>query len=504
MYSQRATGAKSSQPEPTVIVIGGGLAGSEAAWQAARQGVHAILYEMRPRRMTPAHQTALLAELVCSNSLGSNLPDRALGLLKNELRRLGSLIMACADATAIPAGSALAVDRQAFSQAVTEAIERHPLIEVRREEVTELPWRPASTDTAMANSVAGHPEESQDIAPAQAVRGRSSCTIVATGPLTSPSLAEAIRQMAGADHLYFYDAMAPIVTAESINMEVAWRGNRYERAHTGPAEAGDSEAAGDYINCPLTREEYYAFVEALKKAERIPLHDFERDEAARRYFEACLPIEVLADRHPDALAFGPMSPKGLRDPRTGRRPFAVVQLRQDNAAGTLYNLVGFQTNLKWSEQARVLRMIPGLENAEFVRFGQMHRNTFIDSPRLLRPTLQWHDRDDLFFAGQITGTEGYVGSTASGLLAGLNAARWLQGRPLVVLPPTTMLGALLRYITYREPGQPAGSFQPMKANFGLLPELDSPVRQRDRRHAALVGRALADLEAALVAAGISP
>ena len=448
----------------SVVIIGAGLAGSEAAWQVAQRGVHVILYEMRPRKMTPAHQTDRMAELVCSNSLGSNLPDRAMGLLKNELRRLGSLIIACADATAVPAGGALAVGREAFSQAVTEAIEGHPNIEVRREEITHLPPFPLR----------------------EGGRGVRS-TIIATGPLTSPPLAEAIRQLAGQDYLYFFDAMAPIVTAESINMQVAFRASRYGKSISQPS-------AGDYINCPMTREEYYAFVEAVNQAEKISLREFEQDEETKRYFEGCLPIEVLAARAPDALAFGPMRPVGLRDPRTGQRPFAVVQLRQDNVTGTLYNLVGFQTNIKWGDQERVLRMIPGLEEAEFVRFGQMHRNTFINSPVLLRSTLQWHDRDDLFFAGQITGTEGYVGSTAGGLLAGVNAARLVQGLPPVVLPPTTMMGALFNYITHAEPA----AFQPMKANFGILPPLDPPVRNKRKRYAAYAARALADLETVLI------
>jgi methylenetetrahydrofolate--tRNA-(uracil-5-)-methyltransferase len=419
-----------------------------------------------------------MAELVCSNSLGSALPDRALGLLKDELRRLGSLIIACADRTAVPAGDALAVDREAFSRAVTQAVEGHPNIVVRREEAMTL--SPAPTPL-----------------------------VVASGPLTAAPLAEAIRQLAGQDQLAFFDAMAPIVTADSIDMTIAWRGNRWadaansqigKSANPQTGAAADAlvsastclpDPAGDYINCPLSRDEYFAFVEAVNAAEKIPLHEFEADGAARRYFEACLPIEVLAGRDAKALAFGPMTPMGLRDPRTGRRPYAVVQLRQDNIAGTLYNLVGFQTNLRWGEQERILRMIPGLARAEFVRFGQMHRNTFINSPALLRPTLQWRDRDDLFFAGQLTGTEGYVGSTASGLLAGRNAAAIALGRPPLVLPATTMLGALVHYITHAEPK----AFQPMKANFGLLPELDAPPRDKRLRHAALAARARADLEA---------
>jgi methylenetetrahydrofolate--tRNA-(uracil-5-)-methyltransferase len=506
-------------PQSAITVIGAGLAGAEAAWQAARRGAHVVLYEMRPARMTPAHRTGDMAELVCSNSLGSNLPDRALGLLKNELRRLGSLIIACADRTAVPAGGALAVDRDAFSRAVTEAIEGHPNVEVRREEVTDLiPFTPARRVDPLPRPLF---DEGRGQAPSfplgeggQVIR----CTVIATGPLTSPALAEAIRGLAGQDYLYFFDAMAPIVAAESINMDVAWRGNRYDKSANGRMGESANERSGelshlvslstcllapfsgDYINCPLTREQYYAFVEAVNAAEKISLREFEQDEAARRYFEGCLPIEVLAGRDPDALAFGPMTPIGLRDPRTGRRPFAVVQLRQDNAAGTLYNLVGFQTNIRWDDQERVLRMIPGLEHAEFVRFGQMHRNTFINSPRLLRPTLQWHDRDDLFFAGQITGTEGYVGSTAGGLLAGLNAARVAQGLPPLTLPPTTMMGALFHYVTRTDPSDGSTalttSFQPMKANFGLLPALESPPRDKRQRNAAYAARALADLEAA--------
>ena len=471
------------------MVIGAGLAGAEAAWQAAQRGAHVTLCEMRPGRTTPAHETDRLAELVCSNSLGSNLPDRALGLLKNELRRLGSLIIACADRTAVPAGAALAVGREAFSQAVTDAILSHPRITLRREEVSAIP--------------------------------ENVLTVIATGPLTSASLAGAIRALTGQDSLCFFDAMAPIVTAESVDMEIAWRGNRWQRGSRGVVEQRSDDAGelvslstclpdppGDYINCPLTRDEYFAFVEAVNASEKIRMHEFEADEAARRYFEACLPIEVLAGRDPQALAFGPMTPMGLRDPRTGRRPFAVVQLRQDNVAGTLYNLVGFQTNIKWSDQERVLRMIPGLACAEFVRFGQMHRNTFIDSPRLLRPTLQWHDRESLFFAGQITGTEGYVGSTASGLLAGLNAVRVALGQPPVTLPATTMMGALFHYITQARavdavpdepPARRAAAFQPMKANFGLLPELDAPPRDKRKRHAVYAERALVDLEAWLAA-----
>lgn len=455
-------------PAPQITVIGAGLAGAEAAWQAAEAGAVVTLYEMRPQRMTPAHATDRMAELVCSNSLGSDLPDRALGVLKAELRRLGSLIIRCADAHAVPAGGALAVDRDGFSEAVTRAVEGHPRIRVIRQEVTSL-------------------EAHFSVSEAQARR----CVIVATGPLTAQSLAEDIRRLAGQDTLYFFDAMAPIVSLESIDFKVAFRQSRYGRS----SATSNQLENGDYINCPLTRETYFAFVAAVDAAEKTDLRTFEGDPEARRYFEGCLPIEVLAARDPMALAFGPMRPVGLRDPHTGHRPFAVVQLRQDNAAGTLYNLVGFQTNIKWGDQERVLRMIPGLENAEFIRFGQMHRNTFINSPRLLRPSLQWHDRDTLFFAGQITGTEGYVGSTASGLLAGINAVRVAIGRAPLTLPSTGMMGALFHYISHAEPV----TFQPMKANFGLLPELEPPLRDKRLRYAAYAARALADLEAALAA-----
>ena len=432
-----------------LIVIGAGLAGSEAAWQAAQRGVPVTLYEMRPEKMTPAHGTGLFAELVCSNSLGSNLVDRAQGLLKEELRRLGSLIIRCADATALPAGGALAVGRQAFAQAVTTTVTSHPLVTVRREEVTAIPAGP---------------------------------TVIATGPLTSAPLAQAIAELTGQRYLHFYDAMAPIVTLESVRMPPAWRQSRYDRDR-------DAQAQGDYVNCPLNRDEYYGFVEALLAAETIELRQFEKED--ERFFEGCLPVEVLAARGPEALAFGPMRPVGLRDPRTGQRPFAAVQLRQDNLAGTLYNLVGFQTNITWSEQARVLRLIPGLEEAEFVRLGQMHRNTFINSPLLLEPSLQFRTRPDLFFAGQITGSEGYVSAAAGGLLAGLNAVRVIRGQPPLAPPPETMMGALLHYVTHAEPDQ----FQPMKANFGLLPSLYPLVRNKRRRYDAYAKRSLAALGA---------
>lgn len=432
-----------------LTIIGAGLAGSEAAWQAANRGVRVVLYEMRPRKMTPAHRTDKFAELVCSNSLGAKEVDRALGLLKEEMRRLSSLILQAAEANALPAGRALAVDREGFSAMVTEAIESHPNIEVRREEVTEIPEGP---------------------------------TIIASGPLTSDALAEKIRALTGEDYLYFYDALSPIVKAETINMDICFRANRYG--------AGEQDE-GDYINCPFTEEQYYRFVDALINAPTIELRDFEKED--KRFFEACLPIEVLAKRGPLALAYGPMRPVGIVDPRTGKQPFAVVQLRQDNVAGTLYSLVGFQTNIRWSAQKEILRMIPGLENAEFVRYGQMHRNTFINSPVLLKPTLQFRKRPDLFFAGQITGTEGYVCSAMGGLVAGINAARLLHGEKPLVFPRTTMIGALLHYITHADPRD----FQPMKANFGLLPPLERRVRDKRQRYRLYAARALRDLDAFL-------
>jgi len=424
----------------SLTIIGGGLSGSEAAWQAAQLGIKVKLYEMRPLNPTGAHLGGELAELVCSNSLGSNLPDRASGVLKNELRQLNSMLLECAEASALPAGAALAVDRDAFAHLVTQKIESHPNIEIIREEMREIPQTPV---------------------------------IVASGPLTSDNLSRSIAELSGEDHLFFFDAIAPIVQVDSINMNIAFRASRYGQ--------GDQDE-GDYINCPFTREEYYAFVSALQGAERIELRSFEeaiRDGIkAGQFFEGCLPVEIIAERGIDSLAYGPMRPVGLRDPRTGHRPFAVVQLRQDNLAGSLYNLVGFQTNLKFPEQKRVLRMIPGLENAEFERYGQMHRNTFIASPKLLRPTLQHINRDDLFFAGQITGVEGYMGNIATGLLAGINAAYHLSGKPLLSLPQETMLGALCHYITHAD----LKDFQPMKANFGILPPLmlEKRIGKRER------------------------
>ena len=437
-----------------LTVIGGGLAGSEAAWQAAQRGISVRLYEMRPARQTPAHGTDRLAELVCSNSLGSDLPDRAPGLLKTELRRLGSLIMAAAEQAAVPAGGALAVDRDRFAAEVTRQIEAHPLIKLRREEMTHIPATP---------------------------------TIIASGPLTSEALAQEIAALAGQEQLYFYDAVSPIVDVESIDLTIAFRANRYDR--------GD-QLEGDYLNCPMTEAEYYIFVRELRQAEQIELKQFEQED--ERFFEMCLPIEALARRSEQALAFGPLRPVGLIDPRTGHRPYAAVQLRQDNLAGTLYNLVGFQTNLKWGEQQRVFRMIPGLAEAEFMRYGMMHRNTFINAPQLLEPTLQWRGRPDLFLAGQITGVEGYIGNAATGWLAGLNAARLLRGATPLTLPPTTMLGALCHYVTHAEPKE----FQPMKANFGLMPPLERPIRNKRSRYQAYVTRALHDLDQLIQTEGL--
>jgi len=439
-----------------VTVVGGGLAGTEAAWQLAERGIDVELYEMRPRRTTGAHVSDRLGELVCSNSFGSQLADRAPGMLKAELQMLGSLLIKIAHDTALPAGGALAVDREAFAERVTRAIESHPRIHIVREELTEIPAGPA---------------------------------IIASGPLTSPALAQAIAALAGQEYLYFYDAIAPIVTAESIDMSIAFRASRYGRGQ---------EADGDYINCPMTREEYEAFVAALLAAETAELRDFEREDP--RFFEGCLPIEQIAARGPNSLAFGPMRPVGLRDPRTGKRPHAVVQLRRDNLAGSLYNLVGFQTNLKWGQQEQALRMIPGLASAEFVRMGQMHRNTFINSPTLLGPTLQFHGRPDLLFAGQITGVEGYMGNVATGALAGINLARVVHGEDPLTLPPTTMLGALCHYITHAEPKH----FQPMKSNFGILPELDDPPRDKRLRGLTYVERGQRDLTELLIASGLTP
>ncbi len=426
-----------------VVVVGAGLAGAEAAWQLAQRGVRVRLYEMRPGRMTPAHTTGYFAELVCSNSLGAAASTSASGLLKEEMRRLGSLVVRCADSTRVPAGGALAVDRTEFGRAVTRALEEHPLVEVRREEVGTVPTDPV--------------------------------VVVASGPLTSDALAEDIRRLTGREHLSFFDAVAPIVTLESLDLDRIFRSSRYDKGE--PA----------YLNCPMTREEYERFWEALVTAERAPLHPFEKEVN----FEGCLPIEVLARRDRRALLFGPLKPVGLTDPRTGRRPYAVVQLRQDNREGTLYNMVGFQTNLRWGEQRRVFRLIPGLERAEFVRYGVMHRNTYINAPALLEPTLQCRSRPGLFFAGQLAGVEGYMESAAAGLVAGLNAARSAMGLEPVVPPRETAVGALLHYIAEADPRD----FRPMNVAFGLFPPLPEPPRGKAARRAAYAERALAALEA---------
>lgn len=411
-----------------LTIIGAGLAGCEAAWQAAQAGVNVHLYEMRPHKMTGAHQSGNFAELVCSNSLGSASVENATGLLLSELEEKNSLLIQCAKKAGVPAGKALAVDREIFSKEVMASLENHPHIKIIREEVTTIPETP---------------------------------TILASGPLTSPSLSKSIEEFTGADHLYFFDALSPIVTKSSINFEKAFWGSRYNKSQ---------KEGGDYINCPFTKEEFQIFVKELVNAERISLAGFEENiqkgvkAGLGKFFEGCLPVEILAQRSERALTFGPMKPVGLDDPKTGRWPYAVVQLRQDNVAATLFNLVGFQTNLKFQEQERVFRLIPGLENAEFVRFGQMHRNTFVCSPLVLNATLQTKKRNDLFLAGQITGVEGYAGNIATGLLAGINAAKFLKTEELLTLPATTMLGALCNYITNAD----AKHFQPMKANFGIL------------------------------------
>jgi methylenetetrahydrofolate--tRNA-(uracil-5-)-methyltransferase len=423
-----------------VRVIGGGLAGAEAAQQLARRGVAVELFEMRPVVCTEAHATGDLGELVCSNSLRSNLLSAPAGLLKEEMRRLGSLVVRLAEAHRVPAGSALAVDRAGFARALTEAVESLPRIKITRREVT-----------AISRGV----------------------TIIATGPLTSPALSARLSALLGEEHLYFYDAISPIVTAESIDMTVAYRAARYGQ--------GDD----DYVNLPFTKEQYHRFVAALRSSQRVPTHSFERFVP----FEGCMPIEEMADRGEETLAFGPMRAVGLMDPRTGKRPYAVAQLRQENREGTLYNLVGFQTKMTYPEQRRVLALIPGLENAEYVRLGSLHRNTFINAPAHLSPTLQWRGSAELFFAGQITGVEGYIESAATGTLAGINAARLVAGQPLVVPPPTTALGALLRYISDPERKR----FQPMNANFGLLPPLEERLRGKVKKE-MMSCRALADLD----------
>ncbi len=424
-----------------VTVIGAGLAGAEAAWQVARRGLKVKLYEMRPGKMTPAHHTAYFAELVCSNSLKGEALDNAAGLLKEEMRRLDSLIMRAAVATRVPAGGALAVDRDKFAAFVTGVLHDHPLVEVVQSEIVDLP-----------------PERP---------------VVIATGPLTADRFAASLKELTGAEDLYFYDAAAPIVTLDSIDQTKVFRAARYDK--------GDA----DYLNCPMTEEEYNTFYQALVEASVHQLKTFEK----KAFFEGCMPVEVLASRGRQTLLFGPLKPVGLNDPVSGKRHFAVVQLRQDNEEGTLYNLVGFQTNLKWDDQQRVFRLIPGLEQADFVRLGVMHRNTFINSPLLLAPTLELKRHPGIFMAGQITGVEGYVESAAAGLVAGINAWRAATGRELLVWPPATAHGALLHYITAADPRH----FQPMNINFGIIPPLATKIRDRRERYRQLADQALATL-----------
>ena len=424
-----------------VNVIGAGLAGSEAAWQIAKRGVNVRLYEMRPVKQTAAHHTDKFAELVCSNSLRANSLTNAVGVIKEEMRKLDSVIIESADRASVPAGGALAVDRHEFAGAVTEKVKNHPLVEVINEEVTEIP---------------------------------EGITIIATGPLTSPALAEKIRVLTGEEYLYFYDAAAPIVEKDSIDMDKVYLKSRYDKG----------EAA--YLNCPMTEEEFKRFHTALVEAEVVPLKEFEKEI----YFEGCMPVEVMAARGEKTLTFGPMKPVGLEDPKTGKIPYAVVQLRQDDAAGTLYNIVGFQTHLKWGPQKEVLKLIPGLENVEIVRYGVMHRNTFINSPRVLKPTYQLKADENIFFAGQMTGVEGYVESAGSGLLAGINAAKMALGEELLVFPAETALGSMARYITEAD----SKNFQPMNVNFGLFPDLGERIRSKQERAEKHADRALAAIQ----------
>lgn len=424
-----------------VNVIGAGLAGSEAAWQIAKRGVRVRLYEMRPVKQTAAHHTDKFAELVCSNSLRANTLTNAVGVIKEEMRMLDSVIIAAADNCSVPAGGALAVDRHEFATYVTEKVKNHSLVEVINEEVTEIP---------------------------------EGITIIATGPLTSPALAEQIQKITSEDYLYFYDAAAPIVEKDSIDMNKVYLKSRYDKG----------EAA--YLNCPMTEEEFDRFYEALISAEVVPLKEFEKEI----YFEGCMPFEVMAERGKKTLLFGPMKPVGLEDPKTGKIPYAVVQLRQDDAAGTLYNIVGFQTHLKWGPQKEVLKLIPGLENVEIVRYGVMHRNTFINSPRVLKPTYQLQSNDQLFFAGQMTGVEGYVESAGSGLIAGINAAKLALGQDVVTVPHESALGSMARYITEADPN----NFQPMNVNFGLFPPLSRRYKSKEERGSKQAERALATIQ----------
>jgi methylenetetrahydrofolate--tRNA-(uracil-5-)-methyltransferase len=427
--------------EAIVNVVGAGLAGSEAAWQLAQRGIKVNLYEMRPVKQTPAHHTDKFAELVCSNSLRANTLTNAVGVLKEEMRQLDSIILKAADACSVPAGGALAVDRHEFASYVTDHVKQHPNVTVINEEITEIPEGP---------------------------------TVIATGPLTSQALSEQLQELTGEEYLYFYDAAAPIIEKDSIDMDKVYLKSRYDKG----------EAA--YLNCPMTEEEFDRFYDALIAAETVPLKEFEKEV----FFEGCMPIEVMAQRGRKTMLFGPLKPVGLEDPKTGKRPFAVIQLRQDDAAGTLYNIVGFQTHLKWGPQKEVLSLIPGLENAEIVRYGVMHRNTFINSPKVLKATYQFRNRENLFFAGQMTGVEGYVESAASGLIAGLNAARLAKGEEPVEFPNETAMGSMARYITTAN----SKNFQPMNANFGLFPELPEKIRGKQERNEKHASRALETIQ----------
>ncbi len=442
-----------------VHIIGGGLAGCEAAWQAASMGEDVTLYEMRPVRPTFVHQTDGLAELVCSNSFRGDKLDNAVGLLKEEMRRLGSIIMRIADEVRVPAGAALAVDRHLFSQRVTAAITSHRHIRVDRREVMHVPT----------------PAEMSPV-------------VIATGPLTSDALSASIAALLGCEHLAFFDAISPILLAETIDRSKVFRASRWDRSlrEAAPDMSSETISEGDYLNCPFTKDEYLAFHQAIVSAEKAEVHDFDNT----KFFEGCLPIEVMAHRGVDTLRFGPMKPAGLNDPRTGRWPYAVVQLRQDSLAGDHYSLVGFQTQLKWPEQRRVFGMIPGLEHAEFVRFGMIHRNTYINGPTVLTSTWQTRRRPDLFFAGQVSGVEGYVESAASGLVAGRNAARLSMGHDPVAPPRTTAIGALAHYVAHADPAH----YNPTNITFGIIPALDAPPKSRHDRSLATSARALADLE----------
>ncbi|MDD4546010.1 MAG: methylenetetrahydrofolate--tRNA-(uracil(54)-C(5))-methyltransferase (FADH(2)-oxidizing) TrmFO [Oscillospiraceae bacterium] len=433
-----------------IVVVGAGLAGCEAAWAAANAGAEVTLYEMKPNKYTPAHNSPGFAELVCSNSLKAKRVESAAGLLKEEMRRLGSICTEAAAECSVPAGGALAVDRDLFSEGVTRRIMSHPCIRVGHGEITDL-------DSLSGDAV-----------------------IIATGPLTPQPLSDKLCSLLGGG-LSFYDAAAPIISADSIDMDRAFIASRYGR---------DEGGEGDYINCPMNKEEYEAFHSALILAQTAPLHSYDKGEGKTRVYEGCMPIEVLAKRGADSIRYGPMKPVGLRDPKTGHRPWAVLQLRKENTQGSMLNMVGFQTNLKYGEQKRVFGMIPALKNAEFLRFGIMHRNTFIDSPRLLNQDFSLRENPRLFFAGQMTGVEGYMESAASGLLAGINGVRSVTGKPPLILPDNTMMGALSAYISNPE----VGDFQPMGANFGLLPPLDGHIRDKRERQAALAERSLKSLQ----------